>query len=805
MSVSPTDQTVNRAPQPAALDERTAPSERASRPTCRHCGTTNPAGAEFCCAGCAYVYRLVHEQGLDAYYTIKDAVTPPADPAVFQVRDYHWLTELQTQAEVRAGTDTPQLDLGVQGISCAACVWLIEHLFRQQAGARRIFVNAQTGQLRLQWNRGEFDAADFGKRLQAFNYLVGPLHEDKTESGESRALVRRIGLCSAFAMNIMLFTLPTYFGMTSDFAYARLFSLLSMGLATLTLLVGGVYFLDRAVRALRAGAMHIDLPIAVGIVGSYVGSLYGWLTHQERFIYFDFVGTFVVLMLVGRWAQVVAVERNRRRLLEHQPKPPRVFLVGADGSRRGIAPEELLGGERFLVGAGQTVPVESRLEAGAASFSLASINGEAQPRNFRLGQRVPAGSVNLNYGEVTLVALQGWKESLLAELLKPGQREAPREPFLERIVRGYLIGIFTIALVAGLAWWFSTYDGPQTWAIVTAVLVVSCPCAIGLSFPLAEEIATVGLRRRGVFIREVDLFSRLARVKRVVFDKTGTLTLEAPVLRNPEMLQALDDESRGALLSLVRDNPHPVAQSLVEHLLARGGGETDVGKIEETVGQGVEAGPWSLGKPGWRSVAGGGASTVFARDGRALARFEFADMVRSDARTVLAHLERRGLETFILSGDHREHVARMAADLGLPPSRAVGGMSPQEKAAWVERMTPGDALMLGDGANDSLAFDQALCRGTPVIHRGVLAQKADFYYLGKGLSGLESLFSVNDARTRTQMALLIFSVAYNLLAVGMAVAGKMNPLAAAVLMPLSSLASLGIVGWGMRSVLKVGR
>jgi len=805
MSLRPLNEAVFPAPQPAAPDERKASVERASRPTCRHCGTMNPAGAEFCCAGCAYVYRLVHEQGLDAYYTIKDAVTPPADPAVFQARDYQWLTELQTQAEIRAGADTPQLDLGVQGISCAACVWLIEHLFGQRPGARRIFINAQTGQLRLQWNRGEFDAAAFGKLLQAFNYLVGPLNEATTENVESKALVRRIGLCTAFAMNIMLFTLPTYFGMSSDFAYARLFSMLSMGLATLTLLVGGVYFLDRAVRALRAGAMHIDLPIAVGIVGSYVGSLYGWLTHQERFIYFDFVGTFVVLMLVGRWAQVVAVERNRRRLLAHQPKPPQVFLHGADGSRRGIVPEELVGGERFMIGAGQTVPVESRLEVGEASFSLASINGEAQPRNFRVGQRVPAGSVNLNYGEVTLVALQGWTESLLAELLKPGQREAPRELFLERIVRGYLIGIFTIALVAGLAWWLSTQDGPQTWAVVTAVLVVSCPCAIGLSFPLAEEIATVGLRRRGVFIREVDLFSRLARVKRVVFDKTGTLTLEAPVLRNPEVLEALDDESRGALLSLVRDNPHPVAQSLVEHLLARGGNETDVGKIEETVGQGVAAGPWSLGKPGWRSTEGDGASTVFARDGRILARFEFSDMVRSDAGTVLAHLARRGLETFILSGDHRDHVARMAADLGLPPARAVGGLSPQEKAAWVERMTPGDALMLGDGANDSLAFDQALCRGTPVIHRGVLAQKADFYYLGKGLSGLESLFAVNDARTRTQMALLVFSVAYNLLAVGLAVAGKMNPLAAAVLMPLSSLASLGIVGWGMRSVWKVGQ
>jgi Cu2+-exporting ATPase len=189
-----------------------------------------------------------------------------------------------------------------------------------------------------------------------------------------------------------------------------------------------------------------------------------------------------------------------------------------------------------------------------------------------------------------------------------------------------------------------------------------------------------------------------------------------------------------------------------------------------------------------------------ARSGRVVARFHFADALRPDARAVMDALAGRGLTCSILSGDQGAAVARLAARLGIPAERALGELSPQDKAERADAEAGGAALMLGDGANDSLAFDRALCRGTPVIHRGVLADKADFYYLGRGLSGVAALFRVNDARRRTQVALLVFSVAYNLLAVGLAVAGRMNPLVAAVLMPLSSLASLAIVGIGMRGV-----
>jgi len=276
----------------------------------------------------------------------------------------------------------------------------------------------------------------------------------------------------------------------------------------------------------------------------------------------------------------------------------------------------------------------------------------------------------------------------------------------------------------------------------------------------------------------------------------------------------------------VRDNPHPVSRSLHEALLARGGGEALAGDVTETIGQGVALGEWTLGRSGWNGAdvpiaegreeteadichlmsdklgwgSGGRESdagdVVLSRAGHAVARFRFADTARADARAEVEALTRRGLQVVVLSGDRKEKVATLMRELGLPLDNGYAELSPRDKADWLAEHA--DALMLGDGANDSLAFDRALCRGTPVVHRGVLAQKADFYYLGRGIAGIRGLFEINDARHRTQVALLAFMIAYNLLAVGLAVSGRMNPMIAAILMPLSSLATLAIVGWGMR-------
>ncbi|MCF7687171.1 MAG: heavy metal translocating P-type ATPase metal-binding domain-containing protein [Cephaloticoccus sp.] len=769
---------------------------------CRHCGSPlNDAAmlsSGFCCSGCAYVYRIVHEHGLDGYYRIKDDITPPVDTAVFHVRDFSWLKDLQQTAETQAGEGTPVAVLGLQGISCAGCVWLIERFYQQLPGARQINVNAQLGEMELRWTKGEFSLEDFARKLHAFNYLVGP-HDAEAAEPESRGLVRRIGLCSAFALNVMLFTLPTYFGMESNFAYARIFGTLSLVFGTLSLFAGGGYFFQRAWQGLRVGLLHIDLPISLGILGAYLGSLYGWFSGHEAYVYFDFVSGFVVLMLVGRWAQVVAVERNRRRLLAQQPRPQNVSVVQSDGTLLAVAPDALVIGQTFVIRPGQIIPVEAKLSLADATFSLASISGEATPRIYQPGQRVPAGAVNIGRAEVRLIAQQVWADSLLAQLTRPREQAGSRHVFLDRIIQGYLIGILLIAAGAGLGWGMLTGDFLRTGAIVTAILVVSCPCAIGLAFPLAEEMASVALRRRGVYVRESGLWAKLGRVRQLIFDKTGTLTLETPVLANPESLTILSPEARQALFTLVRDTAHPISQCLFENLLAAGPTpQTLPGQVRETVGQGIELGPWSLGRSGWKCALSPEPGTVLVHEGSVVARFEIHDTVRPDVTAELAALAARGLSLHILSGDQGEKVQALVQSLGLPALHGHGGMTPQDKADWLKQADQRDTLMLGDGANDSLAFDSAFCRGTPVIHRGILEQKADFYYLGQGIGGIRALFEINAIRRRTEFAILVFSVLYNLIAVGLAVAGLINPLVAAVLMPANSLLTLAVVTIGMK-------
>lgn len=250
-------------------------------------------------------------------------------------------------------------------------------------------------------------------------------------------------------MNIMLFALPAYFGMERTFAYAGLFDTLAMVCATLSVLAGGTYFIGRAARALRDRVMHIDLPIAVGIIGSYAGSIYGWLTGNHSIVYFDFVGTFIVLMLFGRWAQVVAVERNRRRLLTTNTRPQKISVDTPRGAvDRPV--EELAVGDTYTVRSGQVVPVESSLESTAATLGTAWISGEADPREARLGARVQSGALNLSRGSIRLRALQPWHASLLAQLLRPTGRDQYRHRLLERVVTGYLVGIFAVATATAL-------------------------------------------------------------------------------------------------------------------------------------------------------------------------------------------------------------------------------------------------------------------------------------------------------------------------------------------------------------------
>jgi Cu2+-exporting ATPase len=763
---------------------------------CLHCGTPfspTTRRPDFCCAGCEFVHGLIAQNGLGQFYDLQEGAVPPVRGAVFDERDWAWLEALAASAEK---DPAPHLRLDVQGLTCVACAWLIERIFQRHAGAVSIRVEPGLGTLELRWERGVFQVLGFARELQRFGYLAGP--PGKTPAAASRTLIPRLGVCAALAMNTMLFTLPAYLGLQPGEAFAAFFARVAFVLATASLLVGGSYFFARAWRSLRQGVLHMDLPITLGLLAAYGGSVWAWVHHIPGLVYFDFVSVFTCLMLLGRWLQQRTVERHQNQLLASRSEPPAVELEG-----RSVPANELQPGRRYAVKPGGLVPVRSRLLSEAASVGLEWIHGESAAVTARQGELISSGALNHTRTAVELEALEPWADSLLARLLRMEPASAARHPAVERFIRGYLAVVITLALLGGMAWWWFTGDMARAVQVTISVLVVSCPCASGVALPLVDDLAAASLRPDGVFLRDHALWPRLCAVRQLVLDKTGTLTLEALTLQNPEALDTLWHDEGLALSTLTASSTHPVSAALRAQLLAAGAQPADGAVVRELPGLGVEweheGVTWRLGRAAW---ATGGISpeegTFFSRNREVVAVFHFGEEPRPGAREELSALSHRGLSIHILSGDHPEKVKKFAARLGLDSGRCHGGLAPDDKAGAVRRIDQHDTLYLGDGANDSLAFDAAWCTGTPACDRGLLEHKAGFYFLGQGLHGITRLLAVARQRRHAVRAVLGFAIAYNACAVAAALAGIMSPLVAAVIMPLSSLVSLGIVALALR-------
>ncbi|MEM0967419.1 MAG: heavy metal translocating P-type ATPase metal-binding domain-containing protein [Verrucomicrobiota bacterium] len=756
---------------------------------CKHCGSPIPPDlpGDFCCAGCAHVHQLIEDRGLDRFYTLRGKTIEPVSPAALRPANFEWLESAASAAEKEG--ESAHLTLDLKGISCIGCVWMLEELFRRREGGRRFSVNPQTGRADLEWKPGVFSPADFAEEILRFGYRLAPAHQ--VGHSESGPLLSRLGVCGFLALNTMLFTLPGYLGMDEDFAFAELFDLLALLFATISFGVGGLWFVARAWDAAKMGVLHIDLPIAIGVSAAWAGSIIGWLVDRENLVYFDFVAIFLFLMLAGRWLQERSIEKNRA--LAQSTDLANLTYSPTSGNER-LAASQFKPGLEYSVEPGTTLPVLSRLEKESASFSLENMNGEADAVLFSKGSRIPSGAILTSGQAVQLTALEPWKDSLLQRLTSESAEPA-RNLLLEKVLAVYTAVVIAIAILGGTAWavFAEPFSGLQ---VAISVLVVSCPCSLGIAWPLINDISAVKLRKRGVYLREVSLWARLPRLTDVVFDKTGTLTLENPRLANPEVLESLSPKEKSILLALVETSFHPVGRSLREELIQRGVRPETLAALTETPGAGVagktETEEWTLGKSGWKTdaIPDQTNETVFSKDGVAIASFTFTDSIRSGAAAELTYLLNQGFRLAILSGDLQEKVDRLAATLPIPPERALGKLDPGEKAAWIEKNAKSSTLMIGDGANDALAFSKALCRGTPLLDKGLLESRSDFFFTGRDLSGIRVLFETAKRRSRLLRQVFTFAVIYNIAAIALCLAGWMNPLLAAILMPTSALLTL---------------
>jgi Cu2+-exporting ATPase len=763
--------------------------------SCHHCGlpVAGP-GQEFCCSGCEAVHGLLTSQHLEDYYRLRGTRGTPVTDLHTDRRDTKWLEPMARRLSEARGHGRVVMD--VQGLHCVACVWLIEKVFEREAGGGTVLVNPSLGRLEL-LVPPSFDLLGFVGRVERFGYLLGPALKEPAKA--SSDLLWRLGVCVAIAMNSMIFGIAIYAGLDRGPLFT-LFTTLNMVLSATALAVGGTVFFRSAWRSTAAGLMHFDLPIAIGIALAFLGSVHSYFAQGSRAAYFDTLDVFIALMLAGRWLQERILERNRAWLLASDGTDGLLVRRLRGGRVETVRSAEIREGDAMLLAPGDLLPVEAVLDEDA-SFSLDWIRGESRPREYPAGDTVPAGAFLASAESHVARAAAAFDASSLRTLLatpKPRADGARQTAWWQSLTRYYVAGVLLLAAGGFGGWWVATNDLSRAMSVATSLLIVTCPCAFGIAAPLAYEMVQAGLRRQGLFIRASSFLDRAREVRRVVFDKTGTLTTGALVLRNPHAVDLLTSATRQALYDMVARSSHPKSAAL----LAAFGHELTIdpaARVRELAGRGMEleqdGRTWRLGDPRWACTTPPPKSLfdlALAVDGALACGFRTTESLRPGASNEIVALTRDGYDVSLLSGDSPSRVRAVAEACGIAPERARGGHDPQSKADFLDRHDAAHTLFVGDGVNDVMALDHALVSGTPAIDRPFVPARADFFFVTPGLAPIRLALRSARALAQVVRANLAIAFAYNAITVGLALAGRMSPLACAVLMPASSLTTIAV-------------
>jgi Cu2+-exporting ATPase len=439
-------------------------------------------------------------------------------------------------------------------------------------------------------------------------------------------------------------------------------------------------------------------------------------------------------------------------------------------------------GDELLIARGDVVPVDAVLLGAPAHVSMDWINGEAAPRRVSEGATIDAGSFNAGTAALHARATQDFTQSRLVSLLRTDTQAASAKGGRHRqlwnaVARRWVVTVLGVSALGFLIW--LPFDAARAVDVAVALLVITCPCAVGIAVPLAYELMQSRLRRVGFYARNGDLLDRLTDVRTVVFDKTGTLTLGKLELADPQALALLPPVARDVAFNLAIRSSHPVSVAIARSIV--GATFEPAAEVVELPGEGMR---WVRPDGEWRL---GGRPTTLTRNGVPIASLRTREVLRSDARDELRRLGEQ-YAVHLLSGDASSRVAALAAELGIPDSRAVGQLSPEEKGARVKALP--DVLFVGDGVNDARAFEAALAAGTPAIDRPVMPSRSDFFLVGEGLTPLSAALEGAARLRRVVRRVLTLSLAYNVFAIAFTLAGFMSPVAAAISMPASTLSLL---------------
>jgi P-type Cu2+ transporter len=693
------------------------------------------------------------------------------------------------------GAGIASLNLAVENLHCGGCVQRIEAALAANEAVTSARVNLTTRRLALHWRADQAAAGDLLDAVSDLGYRLVPydpaLLRDEAAS-EDRALLRAMAVAGFAAANVMLLSVATWAGEASGDMSPVLRDLLHW-IAALVALPAVAYagrpFFRSAWAALRQRMMNMDLPISVAVLLAAATSLYETINHGQH-TYFDASVGLLFFLLIGRYLDRRA--RSKARSAAEQLLllgATAASVVGTDGQVRALPIGAVTEGMTVRVAPGDRVPVDGRVSFGQGEIDASLISGESEPRMTQLGDWVHAGTLNLTNPLEVEVAAAG-DDTLLAEIVRltasAEQGKAAYVRLADRAARIYAPAVHLLALAGFLGWWaLGGLDWQPALLIAVAVLIITCPCALGLAVPVVQVVASGLAMRRGILVKAGDAFERLAEVDTLVFDKTGTLTHGRPELVNsvdiaaPVLAQAA---------SLAAGSQHPLCQALV-----RAAGPVAARlEVREHPGMGLELDSLRLGNRDWCEVhiaspSDGNSELWFRQPGQTPVRFAFRDRLRADAPAVIEKLQKAGFRIEIASGDRAEVVEPLARQLNISQWRAA--CRPDEKVTYLHDLAQSGCkvAMIGDGLNDAPALAAAHASLSPARAADVAQAAADFVFQGEALAPVATALLLARRVRRLILQNFSLALAYNLLAVPLALAGLVTPLFAAIAMSSSSL------------------
>ncbi|OHX10739.1 copper-translocating P-type ATPase [Chromobacterium sphagni] len=797
---------------------------------CFHCGLPVPAGSHFpiryrqreeaaCCAGCQAVAVTIIDSGLSDYYQhrTQDSARAEALPQnlLEQIRLYD-SDELQRSFVHIDQNQVREAALMLEGISCAACIWLNEQHLRQLPGVVAVDINYSTQRARVRWDNGKIQLSAILEAVAAIGYRAHPYDAERQEAlqqKERKQALGRLWVAGLSMMQVMMYAVPVYLAPDGDIAPDLLWLLhwASFILTLPVLLYSALPFYRATWRDLKTGRVGMDTPVTIGILTAFFASLWALLHKYEHGIYFDSVSMFVFLLLGGRYLESIA-RRKAGAASESLVRLVPAFahrLAGWPASRdsREATVASLCPGDVILVKAGETIPVDGTVLDGRSASDEALLTGESRPIGKSPGAAVIAGSVNTASPLILRVDQVGESTRLagIVRLLDRALAEKPRLAVAADRFASWFVALLLIAAAASYIGWHFIEPERALWVMV-AVLVISCPCALSLATPAALTAASGHLASLGVLTTRGHALETLAKVTDVVFDKTGTLThgqmrlldIAAPgsLGREPALAlaAALEQGSEHplaqALLQAAKDTTAPRAESLLNHPGHGVAGMLD-GR-EWRLGSAPFISAW-LGQPvsdeqDWHA---GSSQVLLANADGVQARFAIGDAVRAEAAALIAQLRQQGLTVHLLSGDGDSAVAGLAQELGIKRRRARA--APEDKLAYVGALQAQDkrVLMVGDGINDA----PVLARADVSIAMGggtdVARASGDMVLIADQLGLIDAAIGVSRRTLAVIRQNLCWAAAYNLVALPLAILGHVTPWLASLGMALSSLLVVG--------------